>query len=66
MTKRSSKKGSKFFLGFIIGALVTLGILYCYDTYFRKSEVERQADKLKKEAQKTTDAAKESIKKIFE
>lgn len=66
MAKKSNKSGSRFFLGFIIGALVTAGILYCYDTYFRKSEIEQQTEKLKKEAQKASKKVGESLKDVFE
>jgi hypothetical protein len=57
MGKKDFSKG--LIVGIIIGALVTFGILWYWDTYHRKSKMERNVEKFEKNAKK-------ELKKLLE
>ena len=64
MAKKSKSKG--FLWGFIIGAIIAVGAFYYYENYYKKTELERKAEKFEKKAQKQIEKAGDKAKKIFE
>ena len=57
MGKKDFSKG--LIIGILIGALVTFGILWYWDTYQRKSKFERNVERFEKDTKK-------ELKKLLE
>ena len=64
MAKKKNLKG--FLWGFIIGAIIAVGAFYYYVNYYKKTELERKAEKIEKKAQKQIEKVRDKAKKIFE
>jgi len=64
---RSKKKKSRGFLwGLIFGIIVTVGAIYYYNNYYKKTELQKKTEKLEKNAKKQLDKAEDGVKKLFE
>ena len=64
MAKKKNLKG--FLWGFIIGAIIAVGAFYYCVNYYKKTELERKAEKIEKKAQKQIEKVSDKAKKIFE
>ena len=64
MAKKKNLKG--FLWGFISGAIIAVGAFYYYVNYYKKTELERKAEKIEKKAQKQIEKVSDKAKKIFE
>jgi hypothetical protein len=60
------KKFNGFLWGFIIGAIIAVGAFYYYENYYKKTDLQRKAEKVEKKAQKQIEKASDKAKKLFE
>ena len=66
MAKKNSKGRNRFLWGVVFGVLLAAGVFYLYNKHFSKSEIEKKAEQIQKQARKTTKTAEDKVKKLFD
>ncbi|HKM93075.1 MAG TPA: hypothetical protein VJY41_05430 [Prolixibacteraceae bacterium] len=64
--QQKSKKSSALLIGIVIGIIVSIGAIYCYQHYYKNSDLEKKANKIERQTKKEINKAEKKAKKLFD
>jgi hypothetical protein len=59
-------KRNSFGWGLLIGIIIAAGAVYYYQNYYKKSDIEKNTQRLENKAKKGINKAEKEVKKIFD